>query len=87
MMPKVVLTFRLAHRFMTAKSRRHIPETLEHEQTQQDGNEKTRMAQKFLFRQKFLKWTIASKFDVIKLQKQNLYQSLLHLETVLFLTN
>ncbi len=39
MMPKVVLTFRLAHRFMTAKSRRHIPETLEHEQTQQEGHQ------------------------------------------------
>ena len=33
MMPKVVQAIRLANRFMTAKSRRHIPETLEHEQT------------------------------------------------------
>ena len=33
MMPKVMQAIRLANRFMTAKSRRHIPETLEHEQT------------------------------------------------------
>ena len=38
MMPKVMQAIRLANRFMTAKSRRHIPETLEHEQTQQKGH-------------------------------------------------
>ena len=38
MMPKVMQAIRLANRFMTAKSRRHIPETLEHEQTQQEGH-------------------------------------------------
>ena len=42
MMPKVMLTFRLAHRFMAAKSRRHIPETLEHEQTQQECHKYSR---------------------------------------------
>ena len=39
MMPKVVQAIRLANRFMTAKSRRHIPKTLEHEQTQQEGHQ------------------------------------------------
>lgn len=39
MMPKVMQAIRLANRFMTAKSRRHIPETLEHEQTQQEGHQ------------------------------------------------
>ncbi len=53
--------------FMSTIRGSHIPKTLEYEQTQQDGNEKTRTAQKFLFRQKLLKWTIACKFDVIKL--------------------
>ena len=38
MMPKVMQAIRLANRFMTAKSRRHIPKTLEHEQTQQEGH-------------------------------------------------
>ena len=39
MMPKVMQAIRLANRFMTAKSRRHIPETLEHEQTQPEGHQ------------------------------------------------
>ena len=39
MMPKVMQAIRLANRFMTAKSRRHIQETLEHEQTQQEGHQ------------------------------------------------
>ena len=44
MMPKVMQAIRLANRFMTAKSRRHIPETLEHEQTQQEGHQYGGMA-------------------------------------------
>ena len=44
MMPKVVQAIRLANRFMTAKSRRHIPKTLEHEQTQQEGHQYGGMA-------------------------------------------
>ena len=39
MMPKVMQAIRLANRKKKKKSRRHIPETLEHEQTQQEGHQ------------------------------------------------
>jgi len=39
---------------MRTKSRRHIPETLKHEQTQQDGDENRGTMQSLLFRQKLL---------------------------------
>ena len=38
MMPKVMLAIRLANRFMTAKAAATFSETLEHEQTQQEGH-------------------------------------------------
>jgi len=39
MMPKMIQCTVFTDRFMRAKCCRHIPETLEYEQTQQDGHE------------------------------------------------
>ena len=85
MMPKVVLTFRLAHRFMTAKAAATFQRLWNmNKLSKRVINTAERRTLHQLFK---ICVTIATKHHVIQLQKQNLYQSLLHLETVLFSTN